>query len=233
MLENVPALAIDERFRQLERQLVELGYHIESRVVDAARYGVPQRRKRLILLAARGRAVSFPAAQLAGKTVREALAGLGPAGSSGDALHDLPERRSDRIRELIRLIPKDGGSRSALPMHARLNCHSRCSGFKDVYGRMAWDDVAPTITSGCFNPSKGRFLHPSEDRAITLREAAVLQGFPVDYDFGEDLSKQGTALLIGNALPPPLICAHARALMSSLKKGADSCQTVASPKLRS
>jgi site-specific DNA-cytosine methylase len=74
-------------------------------------------------------------------------------------------------------------SRLALPAKQQLDCHIACDGFKDVYGRMAWDEIAPTITGGCVNPSKGRFLHPSKNRPITLREAALLQTFPPDYKF--------------------------------------------------
>lgn len=82
---------------------------------------------------------------------------------------------------------------------------------------MAWDKVAPTITSGCFNPSKGRFLHPDENRAITMREAALLQGFPTNYEFPNIESKTGMALMIGNALPPPFIAAHARCILTALE----------------
>jgi DNA (cytosine-5)-methyltransferase 1 len=87
----------------------------------------------------------------------------------------------------------------------QLDCHIRCNGFKDIYGRMAWNDVAPTITGGCFNPSKGRFLHPSRNRNITMREAALLQTFPRRYKFDLKAGKQGVALMIGNALPPELV----------------------------
>jgi DNA (cytosine-5)-methyltransferase 1 len=81
---------------------------------------------------------------------------------------------------------------------------------------MSWDDVAPTITSGCHNPSKGRFLHPTHNRTITLREAALLQGFPKDYRFDVSHGKEAIALMIGNALPPPFIAAHAKALRRGL-----------------
>jgi len=81
---------------------------------------------------------------------------------------------------------------------------------------MAWDDVAPTITTGCFNPSKGRFLHPEENRAITLREAALLQTFPTTYRFSARKGKGNVALMIGNALPPPFIAAHARRILVML-----------------
>jgi DNA (cytosine-5)-methyltransferase 1 len=128
----------------------------------------------------------------------------------------LGENRSKEVRELIALIPKNGGSRSDLPKRYQLDCHKRSDGFSDVYGRMAWDDVSPTITSGCHNPSKGRFLHPSQNRTITLREAAILQGFPRRYRFNVDHGKESIALMIGNALPPPFIAAHAGALRRGL-----------------
>ena len=82
---------------------------------------------------------------------------------------------------------------------------------------MAWDAVAPTITGGCFNPSKGRFLHPVENRAITMREAALLQGFPRNYSFDIKAGKQRIALMIGNALPPEFIRRHAVAILKKLR----------------
>src|SRR5260370_28005074 len=88
------------------------------------------------------------------KTVRQAISNLRPAGRSGDLLHDMPERRSPAVQKIIKGIPKDGGSRTNLSAAQQLDCHKSCDGFKDVYGRMAWDKVAPTITTGCFNPSK-------------------------------------------------------------------------------
>jgi DNA (cytosine-5)-methyltransferase 1 len=90
----------------------------------------------------------------------------------------------------------------------QLECHKKHSGHLDVYGRLWWSKIANTITGGCILPSKGRFIHPEQDRGITLREAARLQGFPDDYKFVG--SKQQIALQIGNAVPPPL--AHAIAL---------------------
>jgi len=101
-----------------------------------------------------------------------------------------------------------------------LDCHKRSDGFSDVYGRLAWDDVAPTITSGCHNPSKGRFLHPGQNRTISLREAAVLQGFPRSYRFDVAHGKESIALMIGNALPPPFITAHANALRAGIEAAA-------------
>lgn len=220
MLENVPALAKHGRFLRLRRQLHALGYETLVSILDAADFAVPQRRKRLIMLASN---VHTPVlADKARKriTVREALKGIGAPKVAHDTLHGLGENRSKKVRELIALIPKDGGSRADLPRRYQLDCHKRTSGFSDVYGRMAWDDVAPTITSGCHNPSKGRFLHPSQNRNITLREAAVLQGFPRRYRFNVDHGKEAIALMIGNALPPPFIAAHAGALRVGLQEAA-------------
>jgi len=216
MMENVPGLADDKRFRKFCRKLKKLGYVLNHAVLDAADYGVPQRRKRLILLGGKGRKIEF-AKKTARKTVADAIRGMKPAGKSGDALHDLPERRTPRIKRLIRKIPKDGGSRKDLGKRGQLKCHKKCDGFKDVYGRMAWDKVAPTITSGCTNPSKGRFLHPEEDRAVTLREAALLQSFPEDYSFNEEIGKGKVAEMIGNALPPKFIQVQGELLGIAIK----------------
>ncbi|MFC3716510.1 DNA cytosine methyltransferase [Luteimonas soli] len=216
MLENVPALGKDGRFTKMKNRLAGLGYETVVHVLDAADYEVPQRRKRLIMLASR---VCIPLIAPAAKermTVRQALSGLVAPSRTTDKLHALPERRSEAVRKLISLIPKDGGSRSDLGPEHQLACHLRSDGFKDVYGRMSWDDVSPTITSGCHNPSKGRFLHPTRNRTITLREAALLQGFPRDYLFDVTHGKEAIALMIGNALPPPFIAAHAGSLRDGL-----------------
>jgi DNA (cytosine-5)-methyltransferase 1 len=177
---------------------------------------VPQRRKRLILLAGLGFEIPLADESADVMTVRNAISDLESAGASGDDLHDLPEKRADRVLQMIREIPKDGGSRKDLPGCRQLKCHQRREGFYDIYGRMAWDDVAPTITSGCHNPSKGRFLHPEENRAVTLREAAILQSFPKDYVFLRSAGKEAIALMIGNALPPEFIRRHALSIRQTL-----------------
>lgn len=220
MMENVPGLADDRRFAYFQKKMQRLDYLGRHEVLDAADYGVPQRRRRLIYLAGLGVEVPFGNKSRKKKKVEDAIRQLPEAGASGDPIHDIPERRSDKVMRLIRRVPKDGGSRTDLPEEFQLDCHKRCNGFKDVYGRMAWKDVAPTITSGCFNPSKGRFLHPVEDRAITMREAALLQGFPRHYKFPTTDNKSAIALMIGNALPPPFIAAHARSILRVLQKTA-------------
>lgn len=219
MMENVPALKDNWRMRRVTRTLRALGYSIEIRVLDASNYGVPQRRRRMVLLAGRFGPVDFGRRSTRRRTVRDAIGPLATQIREHDALHNTTETRSARIKRLIASIPKDGGSRASLPPEEQLPCHSRMEGFYDVYGRMAWDDVAPTITGGCVNPSKGRFLHPSRDRAITLREAACLQTFPLSYIFVAEGGKYATAEMIGNALPPRFSAAHARAIFRYLSAG--------------
>jgi len=221
MLENVPALAADERFQTLVAALKEMGYAIEHRVLNAADYGVPQRRWRLILLGGKSGSIPFAVPATTRRSVRETIGDLPGVGRSRDPLHDLKARRSARIAKLIRAIPANGGSRRALGKKRQLQCHKDFRGFNDIYGRMPWDDVAPTITSGCVNPSKGRFLHPERHRAVSLREAALIQSFPPDYFFSLRKGKYAAADLIGNALPPEFVRRHALEIASMLP-GADN-----------
>jgi DNA (cytosine-5)-methyltransferase 1 len=219
MMENVPGLAKFDKFLGLVERLEANGYSVITKVLDVSMFGVPQRRKRLILSASRIGAPHLAVESGRRTTVREAIGSLPRAGDSGDSLHDCPIKfRSARVQAMIEAIPKDGGSRHSLPESLKLSCHAKTSGFNDVYGRMKWDDVSPTITSGCSNPSKGRFIHPTEDRPITLREAAILQGFPVDYRFNIAHGKESIALMIGNALPPLFIAAHSKAMAAGLAK---------------
>lgn len=217
LFENVPGLARESRFKELLKRLALLQYKCVWAVVDASRFGVPQRRKRLIMLASLMGQIALPKARKHAPTVRDAIGGLARAGQSGDWLHDMKERRTKRILRLLSYIPKNGGSRSALPKSMILECHKRVDGFKDVYGRLRWDRPSSTITSGCTNPSKGRFVHPVEDRALTAREAALLQGFPKKYRFARstkaEISKQ-----IGNAVPPSFAYCQARQVRLHLRQ---------------
>jgi DNA (cytosine-5)-methyltransferase 1 len=217
MMENVPALREDRRLKLMLARLRKQGYELNYDVLDAANYGVPQRRRRFVLIALRGGTVAFAPPDRATATVRDALKNLPKAGKSADPLHDHGEQRSEPIRKLIQEIPKDGGSRHDLGEEKQLPCHRRLSGWYDVYGRMSWEKLAPTITGGCINPSKGRFLHPTENRAITLREAALLQSFPPDYKFPLSRGKYRAADLIGNALPPRFVAAQASQIAAALK----------------
>ncbi len=219
MLENVPGLLNDQRLTKVKSYLDRLGYEYEADVFDAKKFGVPQRRRRMILIASLNESPRFAEPRKRVRTVRGAIGRLGSAGSSGDPVHDHGAKRSARIIKLIKRIPHDGGSRGDLPRRSQLECHKDFDGFKDIYGRMAWLKASPTITTGCINPSKGRFLHPEEDRAITLRESALLQGFPRSYKFDLTAGLYPTARLIGNAFPPKFAEHHARELKSGLSGG--------------
>jgi DNA (cytosine-5)-methyltransferase 1 len=205
MMENVPRLAKDRRMSRFRKELRDLGYTCKTYVLNALDYGVPQRRRRMILLAGRFGPIPLAEGVPTRKTLRDSIYGLSRPGRSRDELHDVRESRSEKVRRLIRAIPKDGGSRLDLGKRRQLKCHQRHDGFRDVYGRLSWDAPAPTITCGFVNPSKGRFLHPAQDRCITPREAALLQSFPRRYFFSLRRGKFPAAGLIGNALPPKLI----------------------------
>lgn len=218
VVENVPGLAKDRRFGDFRNGLRKSGYSSEYAVLNASDFGIPQRRKRLVLVALRDKdlPVNWSDYRSEERTVRDAIGHLSSAGSSGDELHDFPECRTPAMMSRIKATPKDGGSRRDLPPELQCACHVKRDGYFDVYGRMAWDSVAPTITGGCSNPSKGRFLHPEEDRAITLREAALLQTFPSNYQFCLERGKEHVARQIGNAFPPELIRPIAKVIKHEL-----------------
>ncbi len=213
LFENVPTLQRNERFSRLCSALRQAGYALTFSVSDACHFGVPQRRKRLIVLGSRNGTPVLPLAEPGNTvTVRQTIGSLPLPDASSDELHRLAVKHAPHVMALIRAVSHDGGSRSDLPSAFQLACHQKTDGFRDVYGRMRWDAPAPTITSGCTNPSKGRFIHPDQDRAISLREAALLQGFPLDYKFIVSHGREAIAAMIGNAFPPPFIARHAEAL---------------------
>jgi len=203
MMENVPGLINYYGFRKMVKRLGRLGYKIKKEVINVKDYGIPQRRRRLILIGSLLGDVDI--AKGAGKksTVRDAISHLESIDKARDPLHKIVAKHSEKVLKRIKLTPKDGGSRTDLPKEYDLECHKKGNiGFKDIYGRLRWNDYSSTITSGCLNPSRGRFLHPKEDRVITPREALLLQSFPRSYKFPGDITKTALGLLIGNALPP-------------------------------
>jgi DNA (cytosine-5)-methyltransferase 1 len=184
-------------------------------IVDAVNYGVPQFRKRLILLCSRDNIVlSIPTtthvspeeAEKTGKnrwlTVRDAFTGIlklsSGQKSKSDSMHRARKHSLLNI-ERLKYIPKNGGSRKALPEYLQLACHKNGVGFNDVYGRMDFSRPANTLTTGCTNFTKGRYIHPTANRAITPREAARLQTFPDDYKFSGSYDQ--ISIQIGNAVP--------------------------------
>lgn len=226
LIENVPALLKDWRLEEAKRQLRKAGYRwIVADVRNAADFGVPQRRKRMIFMASRLGPIELPNGKSPKPvTVRKIIGRLGEPKHSKNRLHRLVMNHSPKVMNRIKRIPKDGGSLSALGTRAQLPCHKRLKkrlkvdGFKDVYGRMKWDDVAPTITRYCHNPSKGRFLHPEQNRAISIYEAMLLQSFPKTYKFPKDLNMGQIASMIGEALPPKFAEAQARHIAAHLKR---------------
>lgn len=209
--ENVPGLRRDPRFRVFVSSLRSLGYGVRERVVNAADFNVPQRRRRLVLLALYGGAdedvpiLESTSPVLDGRQqfswVEDAWSDL-PQIDTDDPLHQTPVH-PPAVLSRIQAIPKEGGSRKDLPPELRLRCHEHLgSNAGSAYGRMRSRDVAPTITTRCVTPACGRFVHPNEDRAITLREAAALQTFPSRYLFSG--GPMAIAAQIGNAVPVKL-----------------------------
>lgn len=205
LLENVPGLMNYYRFKDFIAQLIELGYQDAANysIVNMKDYEVPQRRRRLTLVASRLGKINVAEGSKKKVTVKDAIGHLPWPENSEDDLHKIFPSHSKKILERIQLTPKDGGSRKDLPDEYALKCHKKKNiGFNDIYGRLRWDDYSSTITGGCLNPSKGRFLHPEQDRCISAREASLLQSFPPDYKFSFDIHKGSLALMIGNSLPP-------------------------------
>jgi DNA (cytosine-5)-methyltransferase 1 len=207
VVENVPRFLKSPQGDGLIRELRYLGYNVRAEIVDCATYGVPQARKRTLVIASRrGLPTPWPEAEfglglLPVRTVADALALL-PAIPDGRNWHR-PLNLSETYNERIRSIPS-GGSRRDLPADLVLDCWRTARGHSDVMGRMRWTQPATTIRTEFFRPEKGRFLHPTEDRPITVREGARLQGFPDSFRFPETLPTYPVARQIGNAIPPPV-----------------------------
>lgn len=210
-MENVPGLMQEQVFNDFKNSLVSLGYNIDVNIIDCASYGVPQRRKRLVLLASRLGDISLiPPTYGKGNylTVRDFIGNLPPIQDGETYLHDqlhsaskLSETNKKRIQQ-----SRQGGTWRDWDENLRLTCHKKTSGmsFPSVYGRMEWDKPSPTITTQFFGYGNGRFGHPEQDRAISLREGALLQSFPSDYIFFDERSvfnRREIAAHIGNAVP--------------------------------
>jgi DNA (cytosine-5)-methyltransferase 1 len=219
-MENVPTVEKHKVFHDFKASLEKLGYEVWAEVVDSSRYGVPQMRRRMVLLASRHGAIEMiDATQKKPKTVKQAIGRLRrlSAGEAAprDKLHvtsTLSETNLERIK-----VSKPGGTWRDWPKHLVAECHRVESGrtYPGVYGRMEWDKPAPTMTTQCYGFGNGRFGHPEQDRAISLREAAILQSFPRKYAFipkGGEVSFKVLGRLIGNAVPVDLGRAIARSI---------------------
>jgi DNA (cytosine-5)-methyltransferase 1 len=224
-MENVPRLMRYEVFNRFVGTLKTEGYAVSFQKVRADHYGVPQRRARLVLIASRWGEVRLPVPTHRGRpvTVRGAIGKLPEieAGKPcpGDRLH-VTRGLSDR--NLARLkATKEGGSWKDWSAALQLPCHKKVSGksFRSVYGRMRWDAPSPVITTQCLGIGNGRFGHPEQDRAISIREAALLQTFPKKFRFvapKEPVYGLWLARQIGNAVPVLLGRVIARAIRDHL-----------------
>lgn len=214
VMENVPEIVrgrFSNYFDKAREELEDCGYTLNVDILDLSQYGVPQRRRRAIVIASRTGLVKLPEPVLAfdeAITVREAISHLRAIPSGGSDPYDDAHRAPShipRILDKINMIPPDGGDRRSLPIEEQLDCHSnidgsKSPGFTDVYGRLRWDTPSVTITAKSSTPSCGRFLHPEQHRNISVREAGILQGFPQTYKFeGPFINRYRQ---IGEAVPP-------------------------------
>lgn len=228
LMENVSGLG-GKRGRTYLSQLVDgatsLGYKVHIRMLNACEYGVPQRRKRYIIVGERvdlGDNYEYPAPELSRVTVRDVIGNLPEPPYDGSEHPLIPLHRRDHLSRLnlerLKYL-KQGESRDNLPLNLLANCHklpSKLIGYGRVYGRMSWDDVAPTITARFDSFTRGQFGHPVQNRSITLREGAMLQTFPPDYRFVG--SKVEIARQIGNAVPPKLGQIIGESIIQAYKK---------------
>ncbi|MDV2476803.1 DNA cytosine methyltransferase [Rhodococcus zopfii] len=213
-MENVPGLVRTEIFSRFVSNLVDCGYSVHHRVVHLPDYGLPQHRKRLVLVASRVAEVQVPDGTHTPEnyvTVKDAIGSLSPIQHGEQSVSD-PMHRTQTLSDLnLKRIQSSvaGGTWRDWPEELQLACHKKDSGkyYASVYGRMPWDAPSPTITTQFYIYGTGRFGHPEQDRAISLREGAVLQGFPKDYEFvarGDRYTINRIGRLIGNAVPPIL-----------------------------
>ncbi len=230
-MENVPLLLTFDKgkvFKDFVSRLEERNYFVTYHIVNAQDYGVPQRRKRLILFGSKHGEIELIKKTIKKDdfvTVKDAIGHLPP-------VQDGVPHPEDNIHVARKLTPlnkkriqasKQGGSWQDWNESLWLECHKKDSGknFKSVYGRMKWNDVAPTMTTYCIGLSNGRFGHPEQDRAITLREAALIQSFPENYKFidpEKEVSNNTIARQIGNAVPVGLGVVVARSIKNHIKQ---------------
>jgi DNA (cytosine-5)-methyltransferase 1 len=217
-MENVPSIKsfkLKNVLGDFVKLLEQEGYSVSVNVVYCPQYGIPQTRRRLVLLASQFGPIKLIDPLLKDakdyRTVKDTIGELPPIGA-GEICQTDPFHRASALspKNLLRIrATSEGGSWKEWPDELKLECHKRQSGksFGSVYGRMSWNMPSPTITTQCTGLGNGRFGHPSQDRAITPREAALLQTFPLSYKFFEDesaISIIKASRYVGNAVPPVL-----------------------------
>jgi DNA (cytosine-5)-methyltransferase 1 len=237
-VENVPGLQrIHGRAGPLPEfieLLGALGYSYDLKVVPASGFGVPQKRERLIMMASKAGDLKIPqqthgAARRPMATVYEWIGKLPPLRAGTTDPKD-PDHRAMALSEInLRRIAAtpEGGGRDGWPDALRLECHRKFQGHTDVYGRLAWDRPASGLTTRCVSYSNGRFGHPTQDRAISVREAACLQTFPRRYKFVGTLESK--ARQVGNAVPPLMAKAIGRAYAKHAKASGRTGRSAGKP----
>lgn len=230
VMENVPEVLSGKHWNHFERFreiLGEYGYVMTAEIHSLASYGLPQERFRATVIAAKERAPQMPRPVLGKdqyRTVRDAIGNLPPLvpgePDPQDPEHVCAGHRKSTI-EVIRQVPIDGGNR---PKGVGPACLEKVDGFRDVYGRLAWSKPANTITGSARNPASGRFVHPEQHRGLSVREAALLQGFPPDFRFTGSFDDRFSQ--VGNAVPP-LYALHVAAAVSDTLAGCE-CSALAS-----
>ncbi|MDZ4716130.1 MAG: DNA (cytosine-5-)-methyltransferase [Cytophagales bacterium] len=229
-MENVPNLMKYNNGKVLEdfiNVLITNNYFITHKIIDAKDYGVPQRRKRLILLASKFGEVKLINKTHTGKRVKTVKKAIGhlPKIKAGESYYKDKLHRARELSDLnLRRIKatSQGGGWKEWDDELVLDCHKKESGksYRSVYGRMNWNEVSPTLTTQCTGYGNGRFGHPEQDRAISLREAAILQSFPKKYDFidsSEIFKPTYIEKHIGNAVPPRLGFVIAKSIKQHLQ----------------
>lgn len=213
-MENVPELANTHVFTDFVRGLEQLGYYTHYEIVFCPDYGVPQNRKRLVLLASLlGEIRLIPPTHTPNNylTVRDAIGALPPINAGEICVNDIMHQSTSLSPINLQRIQNSvqGGTWREWPKELQLKCHKKSSGksYPSVYGRMNWDEPSPTITTQFYGYGNGRFGHPEQNRALSLREGAILQSFPNDYVFIENpaqINKRQLGIQIGNAVPVEL-----------------------------
>lgn len=228
LCENVPQMFNGKNGNHVAmsflKSLRSAGYVTDMAVVNAADFGVPQNRRRLVVMASRVCGiVKIPVGPTKGipQSVREAIEDLPPL-AAGERYNTVPNHWASNLSAMnlarIRSVPKDGGDLRTLPVELRPPSRRDFSkyghgGFFDVYGRMKWSEPAPTLTTRCISYSNGRYGHPEQDRAISVREAARLQSFDDSYVFHTSVINDA-AKMIGNAVPVNMAFHLAKGLLT-------------------
>lgn len=226
-MENVPGLENQSVFKEFLRMLDRKGYRVDYKLIFCPDYGLAQTRRRLVLVAGQNRDIVIPKASFSKKNYRnveDVIKHLPPI-KAGEQHKCDPLHKSSRLStvNLQRIkLSRPGGTWLDWPKELRANCHEKKSGetYLGVYGRMSWNQPAPTMTTQCNGYGNGRFGHPEQDRAISLREAALLQSFPESYKFfppGEKFTISSVARMIGNAVPVVIGEIVGTAILNSLE----------------